>query len=144
MSKIDIKKASLLWALLDEFDKLCQIRHAIVHSSRLIAGKNAIKIHIPPSNTWVVVKVGYAEIQECASICTSMVCEINTSLFGEMARRWAVEWNKDDFWNDKKEKETFDDLWNAFCSQVDTSDVDFQSLSKIKCKNAIKKEYNID
>lgn len=142
--KFDIKRTSLLWSLLDEFDKLCQMRHAIVHSSRLLAGKNAIKINIPPSNTWVVVKVGYAEIQECASICTSMVCEINTSLFGEMARRWAVEWNKNDFWNDKKEKETFDDLWNAFCSQMDTSDVDFESLSKIKCKNAIKKEYNMD
>lgn len=25
--------------LLDEFDKLCQIRHAIVHSSRILAGK---------------------------------------------------------------------------------------------------------
>lgn len=142
--KIEVKKTGLLWSLLDEFDKLCQMRHAVVHSSRLLAGKNAVKISIPPSDTYVQVKVGYAEIQECASICTSLVCEINTFLFNEMARRWAVEWKKDDFWNEKEEKETFDDLWKAFCSIIDNEDPNFESLSKTKCKNAIKKEFNID
>lgn len=142
--KIEIKPADLVWSLLEEFDKLCQMRHAIVHSSRLLAGKNAVKINIPPRNSWIEVKVGYAEIQECASICSSLVCGINTFLFNEMAKRWAVDWRKEDFWDEKKEKETFDELWITFCSTIDSSDENFFSLTKTKCKNNIKKEYNID
>ena len=41
--KVEIKKEHLLWSLLIQFDTLCQMRYAIVHSSRVLAGENAIK-----------------------------------------------------------------------------------------------------
>ncbi len=130
--------------LLDEFDKLCQIRHAIVHSSRILAGKNAVRLNIPPSSQKVLVKTGYAQLQECASICTSCVMTMNLKLFEEMITRWAIHWRKtDDFWNSIDENHSFTGIWDVFSSEIDRTDVQLAEMAKTKCKNAVKKEFHI-
>ncbi len=130
--------------LLDEFDKLCQIRHAIVHSSRILAGKNAVRLNIPPSSQKVLVKTGYAQLQECASICTSCVMTMNLKLFEEMITRWAIHWRKiDDFWNSIDENHSFTDIWDVFSSEIDRTDAQLAEMTKTKCKNAVKKEFHI-
>ncbi len=106
--KVDINKNELLSELLDEFDKLCQMRHAIVHSSRVLAGKNAIQLNIPPSIDKLSIRVGYAQLQECASICTACVMTFNLKLFEVMGHRWAIDWRRlTDFWDEEKEDEYF-------------------------------------
>lgn len=141
---MEVKKNELLNELLDEFDKLCQIRHAIVHSSRILAGKNAVRLNIPPSNKKVLVKVGYAQLQECASICTSCVMAMNLKLFEEMITRWAINWRKiDDFWNDINENDYFTGIWDVFSSEIDRTDSQLAEITKTKCKNAVKKEFHI-
>lgn len=106
--RIDINKKELLSEILDEFDKLCQMRHAIVHSSRILAGKNAIQLNIPPNSEKLSIKVGYAQLQECASICTACVMTFNLKLFKEMGHRWAVDWRQlTDFWDASEEEEYF-------------------------------------
>lgn len=140
---IEIKKSELLSNILDEFDKLCQMRHAIVHSSCILAGKNAIKLNIPPDNEKMIVKIGYAELQECASICTACVMAFNLRLFEEMVRRWAVEWRKMNFWNVMSENDYFSKIWDVFSSIIDREDPQLAEMTKTKCKNAIKKEFQI-
>lgn len=142
---VDIKKNELLSKILDEFDKLCQMRHAIVHSSRVLAGKNAIQLNIPPQNEKLIVKVGYAQLQECASICTACVMTFNLKLFEEMGQRWAVNWRRlTDFWDVEKENEYFSKIWDIFSSMIDRNEPDLAEMTKAECINAIKKEYQLD
>ena len=130
--------------MLDEFDKLCQMRHAIVHSSLILAGKNAVRLNVPPNNQKVLVNTGYAQLQECASICTSCVMALNLKLFEEMMTRWAINWRKiDDFWNIIDENHYFTGMWDVFSSEIDRTDAQLAEMTKTKCKNAVKKEFHV-
>lgn len=121
------------------------MRHAIVHSSRVLAGKNAIQLNIPPNNEKLSVKVGYAQLQECASICTACVMAFNLKLFEVMGHRWAVDWRHlPDFWDTAKEDEYFSRIWDMFSSVIDRTDLDLAKMTKAECVNAIKKEYQLD
>lgn len=143
--RIDIKDTDLLGKVLDEFDKLCQMRHAIVHSSCFLAGKNAIQLNISSYNEKLSIKVGYAQLQECASVCTAFVMAFNLKLFEEMGHRWAAKWrNLADFWEPEKENEYFSKIWDIFASVVDREDSCLAEMTKTKCKNAIKREYQLD
>lgn len=141
---IEVKRNELLNELLDEFDKLCQMRHAIVHSSRILAGKNAVRLNIPSDNRKVLVKIGYAQLQECASICTSCVMALNLKLFEEMVTRWAINWRKiNDFWNNIDENNYFTAIWDVFSSEIDRADEELAEMTKLKCKNTVKKEFHV-
>lgn len=143
--RVDINKNDLLNEILDEFDKLCQMRHAIVHSSRVLAGKNAIQLNIPPSNEKLSIRVGYAQLQECASICTACVMAFNLKLFKVMGHRWAVDWRHlTNFWDTEKEDEYFSRIWDVFSSKIDRHDSDLAEMTKAGCINAIKREYQLD
>ena len=143
--KVDINKNELLSELLDEFDKLCQMRHAIVHSSRVLAGKNAIQLNIPPSVDKLSIRVGYAQLQECASICTACVMTFNLKLFEVMGHRWAIDWRRlTDFWDEEKEDEYFSKIWDIFSSVIDRNEADLAEMTKAECINAIKIEYQLD
>lgn len=142
---VDIKKNDLLSELLDEFDRLCQMRHAIVHSSRVLAGKNAIQLSIPPSNEKLSIKVEYAQLQECASICTACVMAFNLKLFEVMVHRWAVDWRHlTHFWDTEKEDEYFSIIWNVFSSVIDRENPELGEMTKLECINEIKREYQLD
>ncbi len=140
---IEIEKGESVEGLLGEFDKLCQMRHAIVHSSRILAGKNAIQLNIPSSNDKMVIKIGYAELQECASICTAFVMAFNLKLFKEMIKRWAITWRQMEFWDTEKENEYFSEIWDIFSSVIDREDDQLAEMTKIKCKNAIRREFRL-
>lgn len=79
---------------LNEFDKLCELRHAIVHSDNLIAGKNAIKLNLRKSTTSLQIKVDYPNLQNASLVCTSMVQAANNELFEMMVTRWAQSWRQ--------------------------------------------------
>lgn len=79
---------------LNEFDKLCELRHAIVHSDNLIAGKNAIKLNLQRSKKPQRIKIDYANLQNASLVCTSTVQAANNELFEMMVKRWAVSWRQ--------------------------------------------------
>lgn len=142
---IDINKSELLNEILDEFDKLCQMRHAIVHSSRFLAGKNAIQLNIPPNNDVLSINIGYPQLQECTSICTACVMAFNLKLFEKMVHRWAVEWRRmNGFWDATKEDEYFTYIWDIFSSVIDREEPDLAQMTKSECKEAVKREYQLD
>lgn len=141
--RIEIKDKDLLNEMLEEFDKLCQMRHAIVHSSRILAGKNAVRLNIPSNNEKVLIKVGYAQLQECASICTACIVATNLRVFEEMVKRWAVDWRRMCFWDINKENDYFTQIWDVFASVIDRTEDSLAVMTKIKCRNAIKKEFQL-
>lgn len=139
----EIKEQDLLAALLLEYDKLCHIRHAVVHSRRRLAARNAAELGIDVCENSQTVRVGYAQLQQCASVCTTMVQSMNTLIFSIIAKRWAIDWRKLEWWDGENEDRLFDRIWSAFSSEKERDGLKKQGMTKTKCKNAIKKNYHI-
>lgn len=139
---IDLNKTDLL-PIINEFNKICELRHAIVHSSRYLAGKNAINLDIAKSNKELKIGIAYAQIQEAGSICTTLVVAYNQQIFKTMGKRWALNW-RDNTWNKQKEDASFKLLWNTFYSKIDKRDgtIPLQG-TWVKCRNSIKREFNL-
>lgn len=139
----DIDKKGLAYAALDEFDKVCELRHAIVHSNTIVAGKNAIKLGIKSDKHTVKVKINYKQLQECAAISTALVSSFNTELFSVIVRRWAVEWTKLPLWDSKNDNKNFKKIWITFYSEIDNQNGSIlYKTTMIKCRNDVKKEFN--
>lgn len=130
--------------ILREFDKVCELRHGIVHSSSVLPGKNAVKLQIPGDRGPISIKIEFQQLQECALICNSLVATFNCFLFKEMCRRWAIVWPKENTWVDSKKKEKFIFIWKTFFSKIDNDrhNIPF-SISRTKCRNLIMKQFNI-
>lgn len=128
--------------IVKEFEKVCELRHGIVHSGAIMAGKNAVRLQIPPGIGVMKIEVGFAQLQECGQICTTLVASINTDLFIETARRWAVEWPKLPFWNPKQKHKLFRDVWDSFYSTEDDRNSSTPTkLSLIRCRNQVAGEF---
>jgi hypothetical protein len=143
--KYEIKKTGTTTNLLQEFDKICELRHGIVHSNSFLAGKNAIKLQIPPPATTQPLKivVGYEQLQECGLICTMLVASFNTEMFEEMAKRWAVDWPKKTSWEPNKANALFKQIWLSFHSQIDEQNNSLSTpLTMRQCRNRITQEFN--
>jgi hypothetical protein len=130
-------------ALLDEFDKVCELRHGIVHSGAIIAGKNAIRLQLPPASEALRISVEFAQLQECGNVCTTLVASLNTDLFIEMARRWAVVWPKLPSWDQANSHALFKEVWHTFFSTFDQANGAIPTdLSLMRCKNQVASEYS--
>lgn len=139
-----ISNTSQVSTPLDEFNKLCELRHAIVHSAGLLAGKNAVQLQLPSSKNSVKISVGFSELQEAAEICTSLVCAVNLELYIHISKRWLNEWPKMPAYKNKDFNVLFRDIWTLFFSNFDAnnnliSDV----LSPVKARNLIVKSRGV-
>jgi hypothetical protein len=123
---------------LEEFGKLCELRHAIVHSASLLAGKNAIKLGLPTSKYPVKVQFGYPEIQESAAVCNALVCSINLELFIHLSLRWLYEWPSTPAYSNKNTHSLFKKVWDVFYSSEDAKrNLISSPFSMMKVKNKI-------
>jgi hypothetical protein len=126
-----------------EFGKVCELRHGIVHSGAVLAGKNALNLQLPATTGTLRIEVGFAQLQECGAICTSLVASVNTELFSEMAKRWAVNWPRLPSWNIHQKHDLFKAIWNIFFSKQDAHSAAIPlSLSLTKCKNRVSSEFS--
>ncbi|NMY76839.1 hypothetical protein [Pseudomonas sp. WS 5071] len=135
---LQITDSSQILTPLEEFDKLCELRHAIVHSAGLLAGKNAIKLQLPRSQNSVKVTVGFSELQEAAEICTSLVCAVNLELYIHISKRWLNEWPRTAAYRNEDFNRLFKNVWNLFYSSVDSQNGSISSnLTQIRARNLI-------
>lgn len=127
--------------LLDQFDRLCELRHAIVHAGGVMSGKNALKLQFQPTKKNVYVQMDFQKFQEVSSICTALICSLNSELFKHFAMRWRNDWPKrDPSWNIKKQNKSFQDLWKIFHSNTDYQRGAIAiALSQKKCREEILK-----
>ena len=138
-----LDKTGLACSALKEFDKMCQLRHAIVHSNNIIAGKNAIELGLQPNKNVLKVKIAYRELQECAVICTSLVSSLNTELFNLMVKRWASDWPRLPQWDSEDDNKKFNLIWNMFYSKIDADrGLITNNMSMRKCRNEVKRAFN--
>lgn len=139
----DIEKKSATAAALEEFDKICELRHGIVHSNSIIAGKNALKLGIKSNNKALKISIGYKQLQECALICTTLVTSFNTELFTTLVKRWAVDWTKLPSWDTNNDNALFNIIWKTFSSTIDNFNGTIQYKTTMqRCRNLVKKEFN--
>lgn len=131
-------------SILVEFDKVCELRHGIVHSNRVLAGKNAIKLQLPPSAEITKIVVTFGLLQEMSSICTTLVVSFNQLMFETMSKRWATTWRRLPSWDSDKESAYYKQIWNSFYSKVDQGHGTIPNEETwITCKNLVKKEFNV-
>lgn len=136
----EIKKNSSTFRALEEFDKLCELRHGVVHSWGVLPGKNAIKLMVPQNILDTVIEFDAARLHEAASICTALVESYNTELFDQLIERWAIAWREQPAWNSKDELLLLRKICSSFCS---VSNPPAERASIVKLRNSIKKTFNI-
>ncbi|MDM8561151.1 hypothetical protein [Candidatus Parabeggiatoa sp. HSG14] len=143
--KYELKKNGITSELLQEFGKICELRHGIVHSDSFLVGKNAIKLEIPNNapNQALKITVGYEQFQECSLISTMLIASFNTEMFEEMTKRWAVDWPKLDSWNPATADALFEQIWKYFYSKADEKNGSISiSLTMEQCRNKIKEQFS--
>lgn len=142
---IDINNnSSTIKPALLEFQKLCELRHSIVHCNGIVNSKNAIELDLPPNSNHYNVKLAFAEIQNAAFICTSLVCASNIEFFEQMVYRWAFQWRQLPDYIPDNNHINFKKIWFTFISQIDTDNNSITNPSTlIKTKNKIEKEFNL-
>jgi hypothetical protein len=122
---LQISKDNALFSALEEFDKICELRHCVAHSSNYIYGKNAIKLDIKSSDGIFKLKLGLPEIHNCAAICNMLVATYNSELFKHMVERFYKEivFNDNFLKSDTSQrKERFKKLWIIFFSKIDSDE----------------------
>lgn len=130
--------------ILDEFEKICELRHGIVHSGMVLAGKNGIKLKLQSSNDITKIDIGFAEFQEVMSICNALVVESNRIFFSEISKRWATSWRNTPSWNNSDASLKFKNIWTTFYSHRDQQNGTIpENLTWLKCRNLIVREFNI-
>lgn len=135
---IEVSTSNQISTPLDEFGKLCELRHAIVHSAGLLAGKNAVRLELPNSRNAVKIKIGYSELQEAADVCTALVCAVNLELFINIATRWLREWPRTPAYQGQQLNSLFKEVWSLFFSEFDKSNgLISDPLTHIKARNQI-------
>lgn len=135
---VDVTNINQIAAPLEEFGKLCELRHAIVHSAGLLAGKNAVKLELPNSRNSVRIEIGYSELQKSAEVCSSLVCAVNLELFVNMATKWLRVWPRTPAYQGQNLNTLFKKIWNLFYSEFDKRNgLISDSLTQIKARNLI-------
>jgi len=114
-----IRKAGNFDVALKEYDKLCELRHAVVHSGHIVAGKNAIKLGLARTSKTLKVRLCYADLQSAGSVCTALVQAANTELFEVLVSRWAQDWRVLPSWQPAREMPALRKLRDGFLSKRD-------------------------
>lgn len=135
---INVSNSNQISTPLDEFGKLCELRHAIVHSAGLLAGKNAVKLELPNSRNPVKIKIGYSEVQEAAEVCTALVCAVNLELFINISTKWLNEWPRTPAYSGQNFNFLFRKVWELFYSDFDgRNGLISGSLTQVRTRNQI-------
>lgn len=105
-----------------EYDKVCQLRHCIVHRFGKFGSQNALALGFRSHQSHLeqTIQVPYSKTQEVADVCDNTVRGINNFCYEEILRRshedkW-VEWTSDL----RKDRAQFSRYYSVFSSQKHT------------------------
>jgi len=137
---VDLKHSPLKTHL-KYFEQICELRHCIAHSSGYIQGKNAVALELPRTGQHLTINIGFAQVQEIASVCAGMVRAFNTEFFQVVGGRWGSDWRRMPSWDSERENELFKAVWVLFYSKEDNKRGTISmKYGMIKCRNIIKAE----
>ena len=139
-----IREGSALEGPMNEFDKLCELRHAIVHTSRIISGKNATTLELSPCSDGFRVEVDSAKLENAALVASAFVYTVNSELFAHLSKRWAIDWRRSPSWIPSDENKLFARIWSTLVSKSEPFvDSNGASLTPAKVQKLIKAEFRV-
>lgn len=112
---VEIKSVRSLDVLLDEFERICHIRHAAVHSGGYVSNRGAAALGVP-SGTWISFASPVA-IHEIVGVTAATIRAYNQVLFESVLSEWLSAGTILGNW--ATDKDTFSGLWRAFRSEGD-------------------------
>ena len=109
-----------LTAALEAYNKVCTMRHAVVHDHGRLNRGNArtLKVH-PGSGRSLCVVVDFPGLQTAASACTSAVRAYNAFLWESVVLRWIKFRLLTGNW--RTDKKLFEPMFKTFSSTVDAT-----------------------
>ncbi|MGE4528471.1 MAG: hypothetical protein AB7D00_08910 [Rhodospirillaceae bacterium] len=131
-------------SLLDQYEKVCHLRHAIVHGDGMLPGRNAVQLNVPKYVKPVRIVIHYANIQDIAAVINTLVFTLNRELFAVMCERWAISWRGRADWDPALERTTFNKLWAIFHSADGRRSRRGRSkITRASCMAEVKAQYGI-
>ncbi|GAA1554380.1 hypothetical protein [Kribbella lupini] len=109
------KDSRSLLRLLDEFERICHIRHAAMHAGGQVSTRNARVLKVPP-NTWISFGSPQA-IYDITSVIVATLRSFNQTLFENILREWLDQNHMSGSWSD--DASSFTALWELFKSTGD-------------------------
>ncbi len=103
---------------LDEFEKICHLRHCIVHRFGKLGSQNAIKFGLDSHSSLVEkpLKLDITMVYNLSLICTNTVLVVNKFLYNKILQRTANKEKNIWEWDLRKDKKTFELYYNLFHS----------------------------
>jgi hypothetical protein len=131
-------------ALLDQYERVCLLRHGIVHGDGLLPGRNAVQLDVPRYAKPVRIVVRYAQLQEIAAVINTLVMTLNRELFAIMCERWAITWRTRADWDPELEGPLFNQIWTIFHSAEGlTMRRGRSKITRGRCMSEVKAQFAI-
>lgn len=130
-------------AIFEEYEKVCHIRHGVIHGDGVLPGKNAIFLGVPKGKNPVRIVVKFPQLQSVAAVVTTLVFTANRFVFGVLCRRWAIDWRRRSNWDPVDETGLFNKIMSSYRSKVDWRGESVRRPSPAKCMALVKSRYGI-
>ena len=117
---IDLSANRSLAAALESYDKVCSMRHAVVHEHGRLNRGNAATLDVRPrSGSSLCIAMDFPSLQVAASACTNVVRAYNTFLRETVVLRWVKSRLLNGNW--QADKKLFESGFRAFRSTIDST-----------------------
>jgi hypothetical protein len=101
-----------------DFERICQLRHAAVHSDGHLNSKNLRDFGLPGLTTAHSLRIDFDGFQNVAAICENAVRAYNRALFSSMCDQWAKKKVLQASW--VKDRKKYSELHELFYSTSDS------------------------
>lgn len=103
---------------LDDYDKVCQLRHCIVHRFGRLGSNNAIRLGLDDHRHCIEkpIRLDYGTLQSIYAVCHNVVKAFNGYLFHEILNRSAGQSPPPWSWDYRRDRRRFEPYFKAFVS----------------------------
>ena len=129
---------------LSEFDRVCHLRHGLVHNGGILPGRNAVQIGAKPSRKHKRIDLDFGSLQSLVAAIDTLVLTFNRELFNDMCRRWATSWRQRSDWENANAEKLFNCIWKAhFCKELHSQRLGRRNITRGACLNQVREQYDI-
>jgi len=117
---LDASSNRSLVAALEAYNRVCIMRHAVVHDHGRLNRGNAKTLQIRPGHgRTLCIAMDFSGLQTAASACTNAVRAYNTFLWENIVQRWINSRLFNGNW--RTDKKLFEPMFKAFVSTIDAT-----------------------
>ncbi|MDD8022394.1 MAG: hypothetical protein PHX82_04710 [Paracoccaceae bacterium] len=129
---------------LAEFDRVCHLRHGLVHNGGILPGRNAVQVGAKPSKAPKRIDLDFGSLQSLIAAIDTLVLTFNRELFHEMCRRWATAWRQRSDWDGANAEKIFNSIWKLhFCKELHSQRLGRGNITRGACLSQVKVEYDL-